>query len=184
MMSASEVMQRPVVTVCVDAALAEAMVPLAEHGYAALPVVDRSHRLVGMLTSGDVLRGQRDDTVTTVAEVMATPAQSVTIDQDLSDITRLLVGHGLRSIPVVDSEATVVGIVSRGDLLRLFLTPDDALQVSVQRRLDEYTGNRRWVAAVRHGEVSVYGVFADDSERRIAVALARTVPGARCIAVR
>lgn len=85
-------------------------------------------------------------------------------------------------MPVVDDEGRVAGIVSRGDLLRLSVTSDDAIAVGVQKLLDDYTGKRRWVAQVKAGEVTVAGRF-DESERRIAVALARMVPGIRDVRI-
>ncbi len=71
----------------------------------------------------------------------------------------------------------MLGIVSRGDLLRLDLTSDEVVAVGAQKLLDDYTGRRRWVAQVRQGEITVAGVFDGDAERRIAVALMRMVPG-------
>lgn len=181
-MRARDVMQRPVATVGRDAPVAEAAVPLAEQGYAALPVLDHRDRLVGMLTSGDVLRGTMSGDAHTVAEVMTAPAVAVPAYQDLAEVTRVLLSRGLRSVPVVEDDGQVVGIVSRGDLLRLLLKPDEAIAVSVQRRLDDYTGTRRWCAEVSGGQVTIRGAFVDESERRIAIALARTVPGTRSAA--
>lgn len=178
-MRVRDVMHRPVATVHQGVPVTEAAVPLAEQGYAALPVLDDRDRLVGILTSGDVLRGTMSEDTRTVAEVMTAPAVAVAAYQDLADASRLLLSRGLRSIPVVEDDGHVVGIVSRGDLLRLSLKPDEAIGVSVQRRLDDYTGARRWRAEVSGGRVTIRGLFADESERRIAIALARTVPGTR-----
>lgn len=172
-----EVMQRPIITVRHDNTACEAALLLAELGYAALPVLDQDDRLTGVLTSGDLLRaGELDDTVD---EVMTTPAVSVPATAALAEVMSRLVTRGLRSLPVIDADGRVVGMFSRGDALRIMLTPDDALTAGAQNLLDQYTGARRWHVTVHGGDASISGRFADEPERRIAIALTRTVPGTR-----
>lgn len=175
-------MSRPVVSVRCSTPLREAGTVLADYGYAGLPVVDESGRLLGIVTCGDVLRAgpAREATAGTV---MTAPAVAVGLYSDLDEIGRLLVRRGIRSVPVVDDEGRVVGIVSRGDLLRLDMTSDDVIAVGAQKLLDDYTGKRRWIAQVRQGEVLVAGYFDGDAERRIAMALTRMVPGVREVRV-
>lgn len=177
MLHAADVMSRPVVTVQSDTAVQQAGALLADYGFAGLPVVDADGVLLGMVTSGDVLRADRTRQHTAEA-VMTAPAIAAEIFTGIDDVGRLLLQRGVRSVPVVDDEGRVIGIVSRGDLLRLNATSDEAVAVGVQKLLDDYTGKRRWIAAVNGGEVTIAGVFDDDSERRIATALAHMVPGA------
>lgn len=178
MLRAQDVMTRPVVSVQRSTPLPEAGSLLADYGYAALPVTDGSGILMGVLTSGDVLRADPAHHHTAEA-VMSAPAVAAEMFSGLDRVGRMLTRRGVRSVPVVDDDGRVVGIVSRGDLLRLNVTSDDAIAVGVQKLLDDYTGKRRWIAQVQQGEVTVAGRFDDDSERRIAVALARMVPGTR-----
>ncbi|MFR9771274.1 CBS domain-containing protein [Nocardia sp. SC052] len=180
-MQVREVMRRPVTTVRREDTARDAALMLAELRYAALPVLDGDDRLIGMLTSGDLLRsGELDDAV---GAVMTTPAVALPQTAALAEGMSRLVTHGLRSLPVVDAEDRVVGMFSRGDALRLMLTPDDALSADAQRLLDQYRGARRWQVTVDDGDATVYGRFADESERRIAVALTRTVPGIRTASI-
>ena len=170
-----EVMQRPIIAVRHNNTAREAAHRLAELGYTALPVLDQDDRLIGVLTSGDLLRaGELDDTVDAV---MTTPAVSVHGSANLAEVMKRLVTRGLRSLPVVDADGRVIGMFSRNDALRIMLTPDDALAADTQNILDQYTGVRRWHVTVEEGAASVSGRFADESERRIAIALTRTVPG-------
>ncbi|MET8778019.1 CBS domain-containing protein [Nocardia sp. NPDC004654] len=176
-MQVSEVMQRPIIALRHNNTAREAALMLAELGYAALPVLDQNDRLVGILNSGDLLRaGELDDTV---AAVMTTPAVSVPGGAALAEALNRLIAHGLRSLPVVDADSRVVGMFSRGDALRIMLTPDDTLAAEAQNRLDQYTGARRWRVTVDEADATICGRFADESERRIAIALTRTVPGIR-----
>lgn len=182
MLRAQDVMTRPVVSVHRSTPLPEVGSLLADYGFAALPVTDDSGVLLGVLTSGDVLRAD-PARHHTAQSVMATPPVVAELFSGLDGIGRMLTRRGVRSVPVVDDENRVVGIVSRGDLLRLNVTSDDAIAVGVQKLLDDYTGKRRWVAQVQQGTVTVAGRFDDESERRIAVALARMVPGARDVRI-
>lgn len=182
MLTAADVMSRPVVSVHASTPLQEAGSLLADYGYAALPVTDADGVLLGMVTSGDVLRADRT-AAHTAATVMTAPAVAAEMFSEIDGVGRLLLQRGIRSVPVVDESGRVIGIVSRGDLLRLNVTSDDAVAVGVQKLLDDYTGKRRWVAQVRGGDVTVAGVFDDDSERDIARALARMVPGANGVRI-
>ncbi|WP_439956142.1 CBS domain-containing protein [Nocardia niwae] len=180
-MQVRDVMQRPVITVRRENTAREAALLLAGSGYAALPVLDEHDRLVGMLTSGDLLRsGELDDAV---GAVMTTPAVSLPHNAAPAEVMSRLATHGLRSLPVVDAEQRVVGMFSRGDALRILLTPDDALAADAQSLLDQYRGARRWQVSVEDGDATISGRFADESERRIAIALARTVPGIRTASI-
>ena len=114
-----------------------------------------------------------------VSGPMTTPAVSVPGSAEVAVAMTELVIHGLRSLPVVDADNHVIGMLSRGDVLRMLLTPDDTLAAEAQSRLDQYAGAGRWHVAVANGHLGVSGRFADESERRIAIALARTVPGVR-----
>ncbi|MDV7101303.1 CBS domain-containing protein [Gordonia amicalis] len=178
-MRVHDVMVRPVVTVSTDTPVRRAAVTLTERGFAALPVLDHQQRLAGVLTSGDVLRAGESGPDVTVSEVMSTPPVAVAGHQDLTEVVRMLLGHGVRSLPVLDAEGQVQGMFSRGDALRLMLRPDETISAAAQVRLDDYFGPRRWFALARDGAVTVTGTAVGESERRIAIALVRTVPGVR-----
>lgn len=182
MLHAGDVMTRPVVTARATTPLHEVGALLADYGYAGLPVVDGGGVLLGFVTSGDILRADRTRDHT-AGEVMTSPAVAAEVSSDLDAVGRLLVRRGVRSVPVVDGDGRVVGVLSRGDLLRLNETSDYVVAAGVQKALDDYTGTRRWIAAVRDGDVTVAGFFDDDQERHMAAALARTVPGARAVRI-
>ncbi|MBS3983456.1 MAG: CBS domain-containing protein, partial [Dethiobacter sp.] len=54
-MLAREVMTRDVVTVTLAASVTEVARLLVEHKVSGLPVVDEEHRVVGMITEGDLI---------------------------------------------------------------------------------------------------------------------------------
>jgi CBS domain-containing protein len=189
-----DVLTRDVVSVAPGTSVKTAAGILADRGFAALPVVDDEHRLVGIVGEADVLRGRllpdprlrlRRDVGTGAAAppvhvggVMTTDVRTVEAGADVAEVARLLVDERLRSVPVVDG-GRLVGIVSRQDVLRALARPDDQLRGDLLRRIADYAGRLDgWQVAVREGVATVRrprgGPGSDDDALRT---LARTVPG-------
>lgn len=185
-MQASEIMSRPVVTTAPDSPLTEAVVKLTEGGFVSLPVVDEEQQVIGMIAEGDALRaaeqlraGGRRASSPRVADVMETEVETVSVDTDVTEVARLMLTDRLRSLPVVE-EGTLVGIVSRRDVLRPLIRPDDAVTTHVAAVLDAYSGHRgSWTVEVSDSVAVVNGEFSDSAEQRVVASLVRTVPGVR-----
>ena len=60
----------------------------------------------------------------TADALMTTPAITIHPDATIPGAARLMNTHHVRRLPVVDSQGKLVGIVSRRDLLSVFLRPD------------------------------------------------------------
>jgi len=144
-MQAKELMTTDVVVVEPDAVVAEIAKLLLGHSISAVPVVDASGKPVGMVSEGDLIGrddAERDarrawwlglmaddgkpaadrvasvsDRDATAKDVMTAPVVTVTEDTDARKIARLLAAYRIKRVPVV-RDGRVVGIVSRGDLLR------------------------------------------------------------------
>jgi CBS domain-containing protein len=54
----------------------------------------------------------------TARELMTTPVLSVDVDADCAEIVDLMLDHDVASVPVVDAEGRLVGVVSYSDVLR------------------------------------------------------------------
>ncbi|OLS97333.1 hypothetical protein BJF90_42795 [Pseudonocardia sp. CNS-004] len=110
-----------VVTVGPDDPVSVAVHKMTELRYSALPVIDRRFRLVGMISLIDVLRhreGGGADT-TRIGAVMNSDVLSVPPRASLGLLAHRLRSYGeLRVMPVVDG-STLVGVVTRSDLLRI-----------------------------------------------------------------
>lgn len=114
-------MTREVVTIGPDATVDEAVVLLLEHRIAALPVVEGTS-IVGVVTLFDLARHLGDvvgamPAARTVADLMTDRVFSVTPTDALDDVLDVMLEHGVRHVPVVDEDGTVVGVVSHRDLL-------------------------------------------------------------------
>ncbi|MGC5005385.1 CBS domain-containing protein [Streptomyces sp. DT203] len=124
---------------------------LAQHNISGLPVLDDEDRVVGVVSESDLLSRQAAGhpmrsgapdaapwtTVSslgaevTAAEVMSTPAVTVRAEETAPDAARLMARRGVERLPVVDDEDRLVGIVTRRDLLRLFLRPDAEIRLRI-----------------------------------------------------
>ncbi|NNH69313.1 CBS domain-containing protein [Nocardia uniformis] len=176
-MHARDILSRPVVTVQPQMPLRSAVALLTAHGYAALPVVDDDDRVVGLLSESAALAASSHLETALVEAVMTVPVEVVNPGTDTSTIASRMLAGGLRSMPVVEA-GVLVGIVARRDLLRALIRDDTTVEAKIRALLDEYAGSRRqWEIDSIDGEVTIRGIFADDSEERIVATLARTVDG-------
>src|SRR5512132_890791 len=156
-----ELMTRKVVAVGVDAPYREVVALMDRHRISALPVLDDQDRLVGIVTSADLILKQdpavRQEPLpagarasveqakaagTTAGELMTTPLLTTRPHHTVAQAVRLLHHFNVKHLPVVDERDRLVGIVSRGDLLRVFLRRDD----EIEREVTEMVLGRPYVA--------------------------------------
>ncbi|RSD11647.1 CBS domain-containing protein [Amycolatopsis eburnea] len=187
-MRARDLMTTPVITVQPSTSAKEAAELLAAHGFTALPVVD-DDRLVGIVTEADLIRGRipadpryvhephaAPQAGKTVGDLMTTPVTAMSTGTDVADLCQALVDARIRAMPIVDGSA-VVGIVTRGDVVRVLAREDVEIARDVKHRLEIYGGSGRWAVDVRDGFVHITDQFDDDSDRHVAQLLALAVPG-------
>lgn len=190
-MLARDVMTRPVVTVGPDTPIPAAAALLTGRGFTALPVVDPAGELVGIVTEADLLRGRllHDPrsprlggeltrvTPQRVAEVMTTEVDTAQPWTDLADLVEHMESRGIRSVPVVDGAAGLVGIVSRRDALATATRSDTAIENDVRHRLETYAGPGRWRVSVERGSVTLADDHGDPVEQHAAAVVAAAVRG-------
>jgi CBS domain-containing protein len=185
-MKATDVMRRPVVSVSPSTTARAANALLVDHGFAALPVVDEDEHVVGIVTGSDLLRatvtGANPRTI--VAQVMHVPAITAVVTATPAELADTMLRHGLHCLPVVDEAEVLVGVVSRTDLLRTLVPDDDMVASRIDRLLRDFSRTARWKVQVVDGFLTISGPFEDEAERRVVVALARTVPGTTGVALR
>jgi CBS-domain-containing membrane protein len=151
----SEVMTRDVISASPQTTFKEAVRLLEDHRISGLPVVDRSGKLVGVVSEADLLnkvekrepdayvlesRRHRLDrsraSALDVASAMSRDVVSVRPDAPIALAAREMHARGFKRLPVVDAEGRLVGIVSRGDLLKVFLRSDEELAAEIRKILD------------------------------------------------
>jgi CBS domain-containing protein len=108
-------MTREVVSTRPSGKVEEVTRVLYHHGISGLPVIDEEKRMIGMVSEADILGRQEGQE--TVKDIMSAPACVVFEDTPLKEIAALLVEKRIKRVPVV-REGRLVGIVSRGDIVR------------------------------------------------------------------
>jgi CBS-domain-containing membrane protein len=196
-----DVMTREVVTVDEDTPFKEIAELLADCHISAVPVLDPDGRVVGIVSEADLLLKEENPQGTpggwpfegrrrratrakaaadTAVELMTAPAVTVGPDATVAEAARLLHRHLIKRLPVVDPAGPLVGIVSRADLLKVFLRADDDIAREVR---EEVLMLAMWVdpdsvtVKVRDGVVTLTGQLERRSLIPIAVSLVYGVDG-------
>ena len=146
----ADVMSRDVITVQPQTPLNQAIQILAERRITGLPVVDDADKLVGVISETDLMWQETGvtppayimflDSVIylqnpttyerdlhkalgqTVGEVMTTEAITIDPEKPLQEAAKLMHEKHIRRLPVVDDTGKVLGILTRGDIIRTMAT--------------------------------------------------------------
>jgi CBS domain-containing protein len=181
-----EVMGRPVVTVPERMWFKEVVHTMAFGSVDCLPVVDAAGKVVGVVTEGDmVLKAaahrpeerpspsepngpsstRRKAEATTARELMTEPVVTVRPDAGVAEAAALMLERGVSHLVVVDRAERSVGVLSRRNLVSVFLKSDQEIKAEVEdllaRRL---RGNRAEMAViVQEGIVALETELDSDS---------------------
>lgn len=142
-----ELMTSDVTTVATSTPIKEAVRLMNSKRISALPVVGVDGTLAGILSESDFMSKRVDAEV--VGELMSSPVATVAADDLVPIAARILLARNVKSLPVVDAAGRVVGIISRGDLLKVFLRWDEDI------RNDVLASIARSVAAITPGKIEV-----------------------------
>ncbi|PPK65168.1 CBS domain-containing protein [Actinokineospora auranticolor] len=178
-MLASEIMDAGAVAVRPDTPLRAVREVLRAARDGAVAVV-ADDRVVGMVSSGDLLREQVRSIprAATAADVMD-PVRPITSTAHCGDVARLLLGTGHQALPVVDGDGGLAGVIGLSDLLDALETRDDVLAVRVCKLVADNVQPCALDCAVTDGNAVVTGEFRSGREERVVRALASSVPGVR-----
>ena len=145
MMTAHDLMTEDPTTIPMTATVRDAVRLLQALDVRHLPVVDESGALVGMLSDRD-LRGLSFPEVigaeylgtiqtaldATVSSIMSSDVVSVDLEADAAEIIDQMIDLKIGAVPVVDTDNTLVGIISYIDVLRELSLEDEASAPRVQ----------------------------------------------------
>lgn len=194
-----------VVTARCDTPFKEVVRLLEEHRISGLPVIDANRKVVGVVSESDLVLRQARESGTagvlarcrrllggrarradarsrgrTAGGVMSTPVVTARADATVSETARLMTERRVKRLPVVDEDGTLLGIVTRRDLLQVFLRTDDEIRRDVE---EEVFVNTLWLAphtvevVVRDGVVTLTGQLERRSDIPIAVGMTRGLDG-------
>ncbi|AGM07184.1 CBS domain-containing protein [Amycolatopsis keratiniphila] len=194
-MAVRDVMTREVHSVRKSTPIAEIAGILVGRGISAVPVVNDDRYVIGVVSEADLLLkhvesvtasrprvpGIRSKSDGRAAEdVMSAPAVVVEAGRPVVEAARLMVGHRVKRLPVVDRYGKLTGIVSRADLVHAFVRTDAEIRDEVLRDISELTrrpsqGEVR--AEVENGTVTLRGEVERRSQAVLLAALVRRIAG-------
>ncbi|MEV6210196.1 CBS domain-containing protein [Kitasatospora sp. NPDC051914] len=198
--SVHDVMTQEVVTAKPDTPFKEVVALFHRNDITAVPVLDDQDRPIGMVSEADLLRKEAvlpdpegrtpgrwlppKDRARAEAEtaggLMTTPAVTARPSWSVPEAARQMDKHKVKRLPVVDEAGRLVGIVSRRDLLQVFLRHDAAIREEI---VHDVFGQVLWTApedvqvTVQDGVVTVAGRLPRRSLIPIAEQLCRAVDG-------
>jgi CBS domain-containing membrane protein len=139
MVPVQTVMTEKVVSATRDMSLHEAARLLSENKITGMPVISEDNRVIGVISEADILSPEgtkkknavnkllrrlrgRPETMRPDAErvedAMNTPPITTLPDADIKEVAAVLDMHRIKRLPVVDHDGRLVGIISRGDIIR------------------------------------------------------------------
>lgn len=187
----ADVMVEDVVTVTADTPYRHLVELLWTYGISGLPVVGAEGAVVGMVSESDLLRYQEDpagprrsvpdaslESALVAGDVMSAPAVTIGPDATLTEAARVMRERNLKRLPVLNGAGVLVGIISRADLLKVFLRSEETLAWDIDEVLRRaLVAPGAVTAASREGVVRVTGrVESQGQAARIESGLKR-LPG-------
>ncbi len=147
----SEVMTQTVVSIGRNASFKEIVETMRIWNVSALPVLGGDERVLGVVSEADLMPKEefRDDDdgpfVTfsrvdalakargvTAEEVMTSPAITVRAGATIAHAARTMALRNVKRLPVVDAHEHLTGVISRSDVLKVFLRPDEDIADDVR----------------------------------------------------
>ncbi|MHA7961734.1 CBS domain-containing protein [Streptomyces sp. L500] len=194
-----DVMTQTVVAVSRTALYKEIVKTLADWKVSAMPVLEGEGRVVGVVSEADLLPKEEfkgrdpsrfeqlrriDDLVkagaATAEDLMSTPAITIHANATMAEAARVMARKGVKHLPVVDAEGMLTGIVSRSDLLKVYLRDDEDIAREVRDEvLARLFRNRKPTveAHVAEGVVTLSGSLDDAALVPLVARLVRAVEG-------
>ena len=212
-MQARDVMVSPVITVEKIATVRDVATILLEKRISGVPVVDNVGKVVGIVTESDLMRRAEagtehpyswwvhflagDATIAAdyvkshalkVEDLMTADVVTATPETSLHEIAALLEERQIKRVPIVNKEGTLVGIVSRANLIQVLASARPKLEMTLpdstvrQKLIDElkkqsWTHTHNLSVTVTNGIVDLWGYTESSDQRRAIRVLAEAIPG-------
>ncbi len=123
-----DVMSSPVKTVTPDTTMREADEIMLRNGWSGLVVMEEGE-IKGVISKKDIDKVRNYDLMhAPVKGYMSTDVITISPEASLKEVQDEIVEHDIGRLPVLDREGNLVGIITRGDLLKLFYGTDDYLK--------------------------------------------------------
>ena len=195
-----DVMSTHVVAVRQNATFKEMAARLREHRVSAFPVIDDdNNKVIGVVSEADLLTKEAFEgelpgvlhTMTrhretvkaaalTAAGLMTRPAVTIGPDEPVTHAARLMYSQRVKRLPVTAEDGTLIGIVSRADVLSVFSRPDADIRHEITQDLILGTylcDPAHFTVTVKDGIVTIEGAPETTAVGRDIIESARHVEG-------
>jgi CBS-domain-containing membrane protein len=174
-----DVMSTHVIAARQSAGYKEMAAMLHDQRVSAFPVIDDDNKVIGVVSETDLLtkealegtvpstlqgptrqRVQSQVNAVTAADLMTKPAVTIGPDRPVTDAARLMFDRRVKRLPVVSDDGTLIGIVTRSDVLSVYSRPDAQIQHQVIQDLIVGTflyDPDRFTVTVKDGIVTIDG---------------------------
>jgi len=187
----SDVMTHTVVAVGRDAPFKEIVELIDQWKVSALPVLAGEGRVIGVVSEADLLAkeefrdtdegdlAQRAKAAgVTAGELMSTPAVTVHADASLAEAARIMARRHVKRLPVIDGVGMLQGVVSRSDLLKVFLRGDEEIAGEIRHDvLARLPVTTALTVSVAEGVVTLAGSMPDRALVPVVARALRAVEG-------
>ena len=194
-----DVMTKKVVTVDRLTAFSDIVGLLTEHRISGVPVLMMGRRVAGVVSEADLValedeevrRARMDANATgrwrrplrrvhwglTAGALMSAPAVTIYPEATIPHAAQIMTSHHIRRLPVVGKDGRLIGIVTRRDLLSVFLRPDDEIAEHVRELLDDLlpADPGSVTATVRDGVVILTGHPGAPQDRELIAVTIRLI---------
>jgi CBS domain-containing protein len=174
-----DVMTTHVFAVRENATFKDIAATLREQRVSAFPVVDGENKVIGVVSEADLLtkealdselpgafrgmthhREQAKAAALTAADLMSKPAVTIGPDEPVAHAARLMYSRRVKRLPVTSADGTLIGIVTRSDVLSVYGRPDADIRSEISRHLilDTFLCDpARFTVTVKDGIVTIEG---------------------------
>jgi CBS domain-containing protein len=174
-----DVMSTHVIAARQSAAYKEMATMLHEQRVSAFPVVDGDNKVIGVVSEADLLakeafegtvprtlqsltrqRLRSQVNAVTAADLMTKPPVTIGPDKPVTDAARLMYNMRVKRLPVISDDGTLIGIVTRSDVLSVYSRPDAEVQRQITQDLilgKFLCDPGRFTVTVKDGIVTIEG---------------------------
>ena len=174
----------------------------AEHRISGAPVVDAEGDVLGVISEADIVVKEMGPdaprhgllarllaggagvdprvAATTAGEAMTSPAITAAPDRGVAEAAITMVDSGVKRLPVVDHAGKLVGIVTRGDLVRAFARSDAEIEREIR---EDVVADAFWIddpaleIRVEQGSVRLAGRISRRTDVELLPGMVARVPG-------
>jgi CBS domain-containing protein len=148
----------------------EAVARLTRSRHHGMPVTDEAGKLVGFVSSKELLRHAAEGD-TTLSQIIRPGTYTAHPETSLDDAARIMFRYGLRDLPIIDADGRLCGVLSNLDVVRSHFeraspTKADMLKQLLTERYHLPFEIRRGLVPIAQLTPTQWKVFEDELEGR------------------